>query len=75
MSIATDKATRITANGQPRHLPAGTCLSALVRELCGGERPGVAAAVNGEIVRRAEWADRVLADGDEVEIVTATQGG
>jgi sulfur carrier protein len=66
----------ITTNGQPRSVAVGTLLVALVRELCGGsDRPGVAAAVNGEIVRRAEWATHLLAEGDEVEIVTATQGG
>ena len=40
-----------------------------------GTPPGVAVAVNGEVVRRANWPDVRLADGDEVEIVKATQGG
>ncbi|SDL50963.1 sulfur carrier protein ThiS [Glycomyces sambucus] len=37
-------------------------------------RRGIAAAVNGEVVPKSEW-DRPLADGDAVEILTATQGG
>lgn len=37
-------------------------------------RRGIAAAVNGEVVPRSEW-DRALADGDAVEVLTATQGG
>lgn len=37
-------------------------------------RRGLAVAVNGDVVPRSEW-DRPLDDGDEVEILTATQGG
>jgi sulfur carrier protein len=36
---------------------------------------GVAAAVNGEVVRRGAWASTQLADGDQVEVLTAVQGG
>lgn len=36
---------------------------------------GVAAALNGEVIRRADWPQTALQDGDEVEVVTATQGG
>ncbi|WP_026922435.1 sulfur carrier protein ThiS [Glycomyces arizonensis] len=35
---------------------------------------GTAVAVNGEVVPRSEW-DRPLAEGDAVEVLTATQGG
>lgn len=40
-----------------------------------GAPPGVAIAINGEVVRRANWPNVRLAEGDEVEIVKATQGG
>jgi sulfur carrier protein len=36
---------------------------------------GIAAAVNGELVRRASWPSVTLAAGDEVEVLTAVQGG
>ncbi len=36
---------------------------------------GIAAAVNGEIVRRTSWPSTWLAAGDEVEVLTAVQGG
>jgi sulfur carrier protein len=36
---------------------------------------GVAAAVGGEVVPRAEWANRRLAEGEQVEVVRAVQGG
>jgi sulfur carrier protein len=36
---------------------------------------GVAAAVNGEVVRRGAWQRTGLAPGDRIEVVTAVQGG
>jgi len=36
---------------------------------------GVAVAINGEVVRRAEHANRVLKEGDRVEVIRAVQGG
>ena len=36
---------------------------------------GVAAAVNGELVRRVSWRSTRLAAGDEIEVLTAVQGG
>jgi sulfur carrier protein len=35
----------------------------------------LAVAVNGAVVRRAEWASRRLAAGDSVEIVRPLSGG
>ena len=36
---------------------------------------GVAVAVEGEVVPRAEWEERVLAEGEAIEVVHAVQGG
>jgi len=36
---------------------------------------GVAAAVNGEVVRRVCWPATRLCAGDKVEVLTAVQGG
>jgi sulfur carrier protein len=36
---------------------------------------GVAAAVNGQVVRRVSWPSTRLAAGDEIEVLTAVQGG
>jgi len=40
-----------------------------------GVKLQVAVAVNGEVVRRADWASIELSEGDEVEIVRAVGGG
>jgi sulfur carrier protein len=39
------------------------------------ETPGVAIAVNDEVVRRTAWNEIMLYAGDRVEIITARQGG
>jgi sulfur carrier protein len=36
---------------------------------------GVAVAVEGEVVPRAEWRARELREGESVEVVHAVQGG
>jgi sulfur carrier protein len=37
--------------------------------------PGVAIAVDHEVVPRAEWETFTLAEGARVEVLTAMQGG
>lgn len=67
---------KIAVNGERREFPAAPLLLELLEASVGpGAPPGVAVAVNGEVVRRANWPNVRLADGDEVEIVKATQGG
>jgi sulfur carrier protein len=40
-----------------------------------GGKLGVAVARNSEVVPRSQWAATNLAEGDELELVTAVQGG
>lgn len=65
---------RISVNGETRETSPALTVDELVGELAEGPRQ-VAVAVNGDVVPRAEWAQRRLADGDRVEIVAAIQGG
>jgi thiazole synthase len=67
---------RIELNGEPCELPAGATLADAVRE-SGAEREarGVAVALDGEVVPRAEWAATPLAEGRRVEVLAAIQGG
>jgi sulfur carrier protein len=65
---------QVKLNGEPHELPDGATLAeavAQVTDLAGG----VAAAVNGDVVPRGSWASTPLLDGDQVEVVTAVQGG
>ncbi len=68
---------RIKINGDWQDWPAPE--AALVEVLAQlGLNPdtgGVAVAVNLAVVPRSRWAEHRLADGDEIEVVTARQGG
>ena len=65
---------KIRLNGEPRELPDGARLAQAVAELTPAAA-GVAAALNGAVVPRGSWAATQLRDGDQVEVVTAVQGG
>jgi len=65
---------QVKLNGEPRELPEGTTVAQAVAELTVLEG-GVAAAVNGDVVPRGSWAATPLRAGDQVEVVTAVQGG
>ena len=39
------------------------------------ESRGVAVAIDGEVVRRSEWTEKRIVDGNAIEIVTAVAGG
>jgi len=65
---------RVIINGHPHQAPGAMSLAQAVALLTSAES-GVAAAVNGAVVRRAEWPQAGLAPGDEVEIVRPLQGG
>jgi sulfur carrier protein len=65
---------KVTVNGEPRDVAgAGTLAQLLDAELPSTQ--GVAAAVDGEVVPRAQWPAFPLADGQAVELLTAVQGG
>lgn len=73
---APETAVSITVNGEPRGVPAGLALPELLRRLdLDPARSGVAVARNGTVVRRADWPETEIADGDDLEVITATQGG
>lgn len=65
---------KLTVNGEPREVQEGTNLRALLAQMEVSPEH-VAVEVNGEIVRRARYAEHSLATGDRVEIVTFVGGG
>jgi sulfur carrier protein len=65
---------QVKLNGEPCELPDGSTIMQAVAALTGAAT-GVAAAVNGDVVPRGAWAATLLRDGDQVEVVTAVQGG
>lgn len=64
----------VVINGQPRQVPDGTTVAALIGELGLSGKP-VAVECNREVVPRARHATTVLAAGDRLEVVTFVGGG
>jgi sulfur carrier protein len=64
----------LTINGAVRQVPDGTTIIELLLAHARSTE-GVAVAVDGEIVHRAQWPHSILADGQAVELITALQGG
>jgi thiamine biosynthesis protein ThiS len=65
---------RIQVNGEAREVADDLHLSGLVKIL--SLRPEqIAIELNKEVVRRAQWVDTLLREGDQVEIVHFVGGG
>lgn len=72
----TTSASTLRVNGKPEALDAPmVLLDWLAARGIRPEVPGTAVAVNLKLVRRTDWGTVTLQPGDEVEIVTARQGG
>ncbi len=65
----------IFVNDRPHPLGAAATVSALVDQLGLAGRKGMAVAVNGTVVPRADWARQLLAAGDRMVVIQAAQGG
>lgn len=66
----------VRINGEDRALPAGATVASVVASLPNApDGRGVAVAVEGEVVPRAQWPRTELHEGATVEVVVAVQGG
>ena len=67
----------LTLNGNATALPAGATVADALRAegIAPEDAPGIAVAVNAEVIRKEAWTTTSLDPGDDVEIVTASQGG
>ena len=67
--------TSVILNGAAQDLPVGATVADAVRAAGAPEDGrGVAVALGGEVVPRAHW-NRELAEGEQVEVLHAVQGG
>lgn len=74
MSETIDAAT-VLVNGVAEPLSVRTVAALLAERDIAPDGRGVAVALNGAVVRRADWATTTLNPGDTVDIVRAMQGG
>lgn len=76
----------IKLNGTVHAVDDGASVTTLISQVTGrnlapngqaadGQKLGVAVARNSEVVPRSQWYVTPLAEGDDVELVTAVQGG
>jgi len=74
MNTSPSSTIRLTVNGEPREVRAGTSVTDLLRDLdLGPDR--VAVEHNRRILPRDRFADTRLAAGDRIEIVHFVGGG
>jgi sulfur carrier protein len=72
--VPTPSSLRVRVNGDAVVAAGGSTVADLLRQL-DLDRHRVAVELNREIVPRAEHARQLLADGDQLEIVTFVGGG
>ena len=65
---------RVVLNGEPCELRDGATVADAV-DATGAPESGVAVAVDGEVVPRGRWEGQALAEGQQVEVLQAVQGG
>ncbi len=66
----------IRLNGSEHEVPVDATVAGVVAALQDNANGrGVAVAVGGEVVPRADWSQTRLAEGAQVEVVSAVQGG
>ena len=67
--------TRLKINGLDEEVAARSVAELLALRGIVPAANFLAVAVNGAVVRRAEWPAALLSPGDEIEIVRPLQGG
>ncbi|MGQ8776968.1 sulfur carrier protein ThiS [Serratia sp. NA_112.1] len=65
---------KIRLNDQPLELAQPISISALLQQL-ERHQPGTALAINQIIIPRADWANHLVQDGDDILLFQAIAGG
>jgi sulfur carrier protein len=65
----------ISINGEQKLLSSSTLIELLEENGVDSSKGGVAVALNGEVVPRADWAQTSMKSDDKVEIVHIVRGG
>jgi sulfur carrier protein len=66
---------RLRINGIEEEVAVATLAELLSARGVNPKARFLAVAVNGAVVRRADWPERPLSPGDDIEIVRPLQGG
>jgi thiamine biosynthesis protein ThiS len=74
MTKTVEMELHVRVNGEIRSVVDQSTLSDLVDELSLAPAR-IAVELNGEVVRRSNWAETVLSEGDRLEVVHFVGGG
>ena len=66
----------IKVNGETKEVSPGLTLHQLLLDLeIDPSRPGIAVAIEQEVIPRTQWAEMEIQPESEIEIIRAAQGG
>ncbi|MBD5265030.1 MAG: sulfur carrier protein ThiS [Bacteroides sp.] len=65
---------KIKLNSEEKEVPENTTIAGLI-ELISAPKGMTAFAVNGRMVKRADYASHIINEGDEVLMISAAYGG
>jgi sulfur carrier protein len=65
----------VFVNSNPIALTTAATLQQVLEQQHLHEQRGIAVAVNNNVIPKAEWQQKALADNDKIVIIRATQGG
>jgi sulfur carrier protein len=66
--------TAVIVNGRRQDVAEPATVATLIEALTGTTR-GSAVVIDGAVIPRSDWPTFSLRDGQEVELITAVQGG
>ena len=66
---------KVFVNDAPQELTEGTSLATMLKQLDLLENKRWAFAVNGSVVKKSSLENTILANGDKILLIQATQGG
>ena len=66
----------IKVNGETKEVSTGLTLHQLLLDLeIDPSRPGIAVAIDQEVIPRTQWEETAIQPESEIEIIRAAQGG
>ncbi|WP_246906266.1 sulfur carrier protein ThiS [Gardnerella vaginalis] len=67
---------QIVVNGETIEVKDGLTVAELIAQRYGSDAgPGIAVAIGDDVLKRNQWASTVIRDGNQIEILSAVQGG
>ena len=67
---------KIIVNGNEKNMDEGADLiDLLTQSKLNNDKPGVAVAINDDVISTSEWKNMKLKQNDRIEIIRAVQGG